>query len=251
MMMDKTIGLIFRVRYAKRVRNTSGSNLCQIRGLVFDLDGTLIHSTIDFPLMRHMMFARMRQSGIPGMMLDGNKSMASNLQACYRYLDEEGSKDASISLLSDAARIMNEIEMLKVWQTQAVPGVSEAICRLIDDGYSMAVLTRGSRGYTEAALTASGLIGYFANIVCRDDYPEEEAKPNPISLARAAGKLNVAKEKCLLVGDHEMDLECALSAGSSFVGVLSGATNMRTWTRLGDIMIIPDVSYLPDILTRN
>ena len=235
----------------KGVTNTSGSNLCHIRGLVFDLDGTLIQSTIDFPLMRRMMFVRMRQSGMPDIMLDGTKSIANNLQACYHHLYETGSKDASRSLFSDAARIMNEIEMLKVWQTQAVPGVSEAICRLIDGGYSMAVLTRGSRRYTEAALTASGLTSYFVNTVCRDDYPEEEAKPNPISLARASGKLSMAKEECLLVGDHAMDLECALSAGSSFVGVLSGATDMPTWTRLGDIRIIPDVSYLPDILTRN
>jgi phosphoglycolate phosphatase-like HAD superfamily hydrolase len=145
---------------------------------------------------------------------------------------------------------MSEIEMQKVSETKAFPGTGKAIALLVDQGYPVAVLTRGSRQYTESALAASGLAGYFINSVCRDDHPDDEAKPNPISMARAAGKMMVKKEACLLVGDHEMDWECALSAGSGFIGVLSGATDQNTWTKLGGVTVIPDVSFLPDLLVK-
>jgi phosphoglycolate phosphatase len=193
----------------------------------------------------------MRQAGIPDSMLDEKKSIANNLQVCYQYLAEKGSSEASRSLFHDTGLIMTRIEMLRVEQTQPVPGTNEAIDCLRAEGYSLAVLTRGSRHYTEAALKAARLEHYFAVAVCRDDYPDEEAKPNPISLERAADKLCLAKEECLLVGDHAMDLECARSAGSGFVGVLSGASDLSTWERFGDVTIIQDVSCLPDLLTRD
>lgn len=231
-------------------KTTSNTDLSHIEGLVFDLDGTLIYSTIDFLGMRRQTFERMREAGVPDNVLDETKSIIANLDVSVRYLIESGSIGASRSLYSDMGRIMSEIEMLQVSQTHAVRGTSKAIDLLIGKGYSVAVLTRGSRRYTEAALAAAGLTDYFPNTVCRDDHPDEEAKPNPISLIRAAGKLGVRKEKCLLVGDHTMDLDCALSAGTCFVGVLSGATDRTTWTKLGDVTVIPDVSYLPDLLIR-
>ncbi|HEY3419218.1 MAG TPA: HAD family hydrolase [Methanomassiliicoccales archaeon] len=222
----------------------------RIKGLVFDLDGTLVHSTIDFSLMRKSALERMREAGVPASVLDERMSIASNLKACYHYLSETRSGDDARSLLTDVGRIMNEIEMRNVRNTLAVPRANQTLCRLIDEGYGMAVLTRGSRRYTDAALSASGLTRYFDKTICRDDYPDEEAKPNPISLSRAAGKLGLTNEECLLVGDHAMDLECARSAGSGFVGVLSGATDMPTWTNLGVIRIIPDVTFLPGLLSK-
>ncbi len=227
------------------------TDLSHIEGLVFDLDGTLINSTIDFLLMRQRTFERMAQAGVPEPVLDKTKSIATNLNASFRHLAEKGSEGDSHSLSLDAGTIMSEIEMLNVSQTEAVTGASGAIDLLVKEGYAVAILTRGSRRYTEAALSASGLARYFVNIICRDDHPDDEAKPNPISMARAAEKLSMPKEKCLLVGDHAMDLECALSARTRFVGVLSGAMDRTAWTMLGDITIIPDVSYLPDLLMKH
>jgi phosphoglycolate phosphatase len=235
---------------SRRCRTTQNLIPSRIKGLVFDLDGTLIHSTIDFFQMRRQTFERMRDAGIPEDMLDGTKSIAENLQVSFRYLEVRDSFEAARSLCTDAGMIMNEIEMFKVGQTKAVTGTKETVRQLIENGYPIALLTRGSRRYTEAALSASGLADYFPHTVCRDDHPDEEAKPNPIAMARAAGLMDLDKEECLLVGDHQMDLECARSAGSIFVGVLSGATDWAAWTRLGDVTVITDVSWLPSLLTR-
>ena len=230
---------------------TPNDLLDHVKGIVFDLDGTLIHSTIDFAQMRRRTFARMGGAGVPETSLDMSKSITWNLRASFDFLAEAGSLADSRSLGIDATMIMSNIEMLEVQNTRAVQGAERAIGILIDQGYHVAVLTRGSRRYTEAALTAAGLADYFQHAVCRDDHPDDEAKPNPISMARAAGKLDLPKEDCLLVGDHETDMECALSAGSLFVGVLSGATDRAAWEALGAVRVIPDVSYLPDLFLRH
>jgi phosphoglycolate phosphatase len=222
-----------------------------IKGLIFDLDGTLIHSTIDFLQMRQRTFARMIETGIPELCLDRTETISTNLRTSYRYLVERGETETARSLCSDAGKIMKEIEMFRVSETKAVEGARGAIEQLIGEGYSVAVLTRGSRRYTESALTVAGLADLFICLVCRDDHPDEEAKPNPISMIRAAGIIGVPPESCLMVGDHVMDLECARSAGSVFIGVLSGAMDRSAWMELEGVVLVPDVSYLPDLLVHH
>ena len=234
----------------KGVIVTSEPDLSHVRGIVFDLDGTLIHSTIDFAQMRQRTFAVMHDAGVPDDLLETTRSIAYNLNASVSFLKEMGKDDESLTLYSEAGRIMSEIEMLRVLETKEVDGADISVSHLLDQGFSVAILTRGSRRYTDAALRAAGLAHSFPHRVCRDDHPDEEAKPNPISMARASEKMRLRNEECLLVGDHPMDLECARSAGSGFVGVLSGATDRTTWGRQGKVTLIPDVSHLPTLLLR-
>ncbi len=60
--------------------------------------------------------------------------------------------------------------------------------------------------------------------------------------------MGLVNDRCILVGDHPMDLECARSAGSFFVGVLSGATDRSRWNEFGEVTVITDVSSLPALL---
>jgi phosphoglycolate phosphatase len=84
--------------------------------------------------------------------------------------------------------------------------------------------------------------------VCRDDFPEEEAKPNGKAMVRIAGMMGLRPEDCVLVGDHAMDLKCARSAPSGFVGVLSGSFKSEDWSRHGCDMVIDNVGMLPRLL---
>lgn len=199
----------------------------QVRGIVFDLDDTLIHSTIDFGQMRRMTFTLFGLLGVPDYCLDHTKTITYNLNASFRFLSETGRESDATMLRIEAGKIMSEIEMLRVAGTSTIPGSERAIESLLENGYSVSILTRGSRRYTDAALTAAGLARFFPNRVCRDDYPEEEAKPNPLSMSRAAGMMGLTKRQCLLVGDHVVDLECARSAGSRFVGLDLGVDQLN------------------------
>ncbi len=115
-------------------------------------------------------------------------------------------------------------------------------------GYPLALLTRGSRHYATEALRASHLTGMLDAIICRDDHDVSEAKPHPEAMRRAAAALNLRPEQCVLIGDHLMDLECARSAGSMFVAVLSGHNGRKGWEDLGVERIIPSIAQLPRYL---
>jgi len=144
--------------------------------------------------------------------------------------------------------ICAEVEMMSVHQSKEVAGAGDALRALRAMGYPMALLTRGSRHYAKEALNASNLNGMLDVMICRDDHDVSEAKPHPEAMRRAAAALNLRPERCVMIGDHLMDLECARSAGSLFVAALSGHNGRKGWEDLGVECIITSIAQLPRFL---
>jgi phosphoglycolate phosphatase len=143
---------------------------------------------------------------------------------------------------------MDLTEMERVDETVPVDGADACLAALEARGMRVGVLTRGSRPYAMAALRCAGLDGRFDAMVCRDDHPEEEAKPNGKAMRRIASLLDVPPERCLVVGDHLMDLTCARSVSAGFVGVLTGSFKSPDWRANGDPAVIDSVAGLPRFL---
>ena len=143
--------------------------------------------------------------------------------------------------------LMNEVEMEDVRSTTPIEGAANAIERLRAKGLKVAVLTRGSRAYTLASLKVSGMTDIFDAIVCRDDFPESEAKPNGKAMRRVAAQMKIEVGECVLLGDHEIDLRCARESGAGFIGVLSGAFDRSDWSGLG-CDVIDSVAELDDLI---
>lgn len=212
-----------------------------IKAVVFDLDGTLINSTVDFTAMRRRIIDYLASFGIPAKDLDRNDSTIRNLERTKKYLVERG-RDSDIAWIEIMTRnIMNDVEMEGVASTTLIDGVVPTLEELKGKGLRLAVLTRGSRSYALSSLQVSGIADRFEAIVCRDDFPESEAKPNGKAMQRVADQLHLAVEDCILLGDHEIDFQCARSSGARFVGVLSGAYSKRDWSRL-DCEVIDSVA---------
>jgi phosphoglycolate phosphatase len=218
--------------------------------VVFDLDNTLIESKIDYARLRSEAFAALQHGGVGADAIDPVASTSANiLQARRRMLQENGTT-AARELDRLVGQSLARMELEHVEESRPVPGAERAIRTLKKEGYALSVLTRGSRGYALRALTVSGLDGLIDQLVCRDDYPLDEAKPNSVALQRAAAAINLAPRECVLVGDHVIDLECAISAGARFVGVLTGSTTRVQWERAGCELIIGSVADLPELLRR-
>jgi phosphoglycolate phosphatase-like HAD superfamily hydrolase len=98
------------------------------------------------------------------------------------------------------------------------------------------------------ALRAAGLEGLFHIIVCRDDHPLPEAKPNPLALRRVFEQLGIDRRQCIFIGDHESDLLCARGAETPFAAVLTGTHGHAVWGRLRPEVILGSVADLPALL---
>ncbi len=216
------------------------------RGVIFDLDGTLIHTTIDFAAMKSGVLRILVEAGVPRGALDPLRTTTENQLRGVAYLaghggDAEGALDRTSALMSD-------VEMHGVLATRPINSAAAAVAALRGMHLRVGVLTRGSRAYSTQALRSADLWHLIEWMVCRDDFPEEEAKPSSLALHRAAAGLGLKAEECIMVGDHLMDLECARAAGSAFAGVLTGSGDEALWRREGVRLIVADVGELPHLL---
>src|SRR5687767_7139811 len=125
-----------------------------IRGIIFDLDGTLVDSGLDFEQMR-------REMGLPAGMpiLEGIEALPA--------------ADAERSL-----RILHEHEWAGCERGTLLPGVAEMVAHLRERQWRMGIVTRNSRDVSLATLSRLKL-GYD-ELLTRDDGP---IKPDPWPVA--------------------------------------------------------------------
>lgn len=219
-----------------------------IKAVVLDMDGTVIHTTVDFTKMKIRMVEELSAKGVPVSILDPKDTIVNNLKRVREYMVESGRWGELAGIEERVASMMDQTEMELVSNTIAVEGARETIERLRERGYLVGLLTRGSRRYATAALHYAGLEGLFDAQIFRDDYPEHEAKPNALALRRMAERLGVRVEECLMVGDHLMDMECALSTSAPFAGVLTGSYKKEDWATKGCPCVVNSVKDVTALL---
>ena len=155
-----------------------------IRGLVFDLDGTLVDSALDFDCMR-------REMGLP--------RDQPILESLERLPPTERAR---------CQVILERHELAGAARAALMPGVVEFLQRLDSLGLRCAILTRNSRSVTEETLRRLNL--RFSHVVAREDAP---IKPDPTALHRLRDDWRLAVDEMAIVGDYVYDLEAGRRAG--------------------------------------
>ena len=219
------------------------------RAVCFDMDGTLLDTKVDYSRMTELILNGLRGYGVPEELLDPKGGYKLNIDKAFTWMyenrDRETIQDASDSL----AKVARDLEMERVDEARPFPGVPEMLEKLKEKGYRIGVLTRGCREYAETALGIAGVDGYIEAMVCRDDYAEADAKPNPIAMRHLAEALDVTAEQITYVGDHKMDWMCARDASSKFVAVTSGTFTKQNWeSEVPGVVIIPTCAGIIDMI---
>jgi len=224
----------------------------RIRAVVFDLDGTLINSTIDFRLMRERVVSYLLANGIPSEIVNTNDTVTNNLARFRSYMRGRGMETALEKMEIELNSLLIEVELKSVEKTTQIGGAREVLRTLRSSNHHTGLLTRGSRTYAMIALAAAGLESRcFDIVICRDDFPASEAKPNGRAMERIAESLGLSTGECLMVGDHPIDMHCALAAGSTFIGVLSGWSNAEKWKENDCRNVLQSIADLPGWLRDN
>lgn len=187
------------------------------KAVVFDLDGTLIDSHIDFEKMTRVVRDYLLEEGLPIEALDSRRKVYLIIRGGENVLLEHGVKRDSVQdMLDFMTEAMNKIELEAIDTIQPKPNALEILDALSRGGLALGIATRSHRVYAERCLRKTGMGRYIQGLLARDDV--QYAKPDPRHLLQTIELLNVNPDRVLYVGDTTTDLETAHAANVDFIG---------------------------------
>lgn len=104
----------------------------------------------------------------------------------------------------------------------ALPGAVEWVRRLHAEGWAQAIASSAPRANVEVMLEAIGVAAVMDAVVSAEDVTR--GKPDPQVFLRAAERLGVAPDACIVVEDAAAGVEAGRRAGMKTIGVNAGAT---------------------------
>jgi len=215
------------------------------KAIIFDLDGTLVESTIDFMKFRRRLLDYVKEKGADMSMYsikDTTVAMISRFeQEMRRNRKDERTID---SLLSDIESFLDEIELENIERTEPVVGAIDLLEDLKNQGVKIGVLTRGSPEYARKALDIAGLERFVDATIGRDRKSGIRPKPHPESAFALTEKLGVPIEETIMVGDYSIDFYCARDSNIRFYGIASEPESRESLSEAGCTEILSDLYEL-------
>jgi phosphoglycolate phosphatase len=215
-----------------------------LKGIIFDLDGTLIHTTINFTVMKERMISFLEENGVPEGCLTPKQTTVVIIATCEDILREEGRAQEEISEVHRALEeIMNRGELEAIKDISKVDGVLDALQELREAGYQLAVLTRSHHAYAVEALRKIGAFDLFDVILGRGETPKP--KPYREALEHTATLLGLDPIETIFVGDNHIDATSAVNAEVPFIGVKTGRRGDLSWGGRFPEVLLESVTDLP------
>jgi len=189
--------------------------LSTIEAVLFDLDGTLVETNIDFPLMKREVLRIAGAFGASPEQLVGLDILGVVSRTIY-LLRSHGRHADALRFRAEAMARLEEIEMAHAEDTTQIPFAAELVEALRVGGARIGVVTRNCR---KASMISLDRVGIRPDaMVCRED--TEKHKPDPEHIHAALRLLGVGPQAAVMVGDHIMDVQGGKSAGMRTIGYL-------------------------------
>ena len=216
--------------------------------VVFDLDGTLIQSRIDYQEMRRRAVEILTAAGAPTEELGQSRRLWEILMSGERMLEGMGlppeSRRRTIRRITEA---LNAVELEAVETVEQTPHAHQALEALRGLGMGIGVATRSCNAYATRSLEISGLARYVDVLLARDDV--EYPKPDPRHLLQVVEALGASPKGVLYVGDTTTDMKTAEEAGIAFIGFLRDDERGRRLREAGCETLIDDLRRVAECVS--
>jgi len=189
----------------------------RIKGVIFDLDGTLLDTLTDIGNAVNQVLLK---RGYPTHPMDRYRFFIGDGWEILikRALPDSESTRARVRECVDESKVTYE----KTWDNTTTPydGIPELLNHLTQEGIRLAVLSNKpqffARKYVDKLLNAwrfENVIGFSSR------FPR---KPDPEGALSILAHLNLDKKNCLYMGDSGVDMQTAAAAGIFSIGAAWG-----------------------------
>lgn len=216
-----------------------------LKGLIFDLDGTLIDSAPD---LRHALNKTLVEQGRREVTLDEVKTlvgdgMLTTLQRAFEKTGAALSGDQSYGLFQ---KFITYYRQQTPDPAQIYPHVLDIMGQYKKEGVKLALCTNKQEAATLQLLDQLKLTRYFSFIAGGDTFLVH--KPNPGHVTGVVTELGLQPSDCVMVGDSINDVRAAKGAGLPCLVVTQGYG--VDFDSLGADGLIADFQELPQALKR-
>ncbi len=201
----------------------------KLKGIIFDLDSTLIETEIDFVKMKTNMISLLEEYGHPSGTLSPTDQTTVQIMenAQSEWQKQAKPKEECDSLLSQIEQIMNQGEIESIDTLEEIKGTSQAIKKLKKKGLKLAILTRSHHEYAVQVAKKLGIYDEFDLILGRHETPEP--KPYKGAIDHTVKLMGLSVDEVAMVGDHQIDRDSAINSGCLFIGVATGRRGLKSW----------------------
>lgn len=207
-------------------------DLTQIDAVIFDLDGTLVHTLGDFQVALHRTMADLDLPPVPNALVaqtigKGSEHLIRSLLA-YQITRPEvkGVGQACAALTVDAlferAWRLYQHHYLNIngQFAEVYPGVLDVLEFFAARALPMACLTNKPLAFAQVLLQEKAIGHFFGSVFGGDSFARK--KPDPLPILKTCEALGTAVGRTLMVGDSSNDAQAAHAAGCPVVLVTYG-----------------------------
>jgi len=177
-----------------------------IRGVLFDLDGTLLDTAPDLVGALNQLRVEQGLDPVPFLSARGLVSRGASALVSLGFADAPEDRFAELR-----RRFLTLYRDRLSLETCAFAGSLDLLDALEQRGIPWGIVTNKPGWLTEPLLLALGLHARARVVVSGDTLPER--KPHPLPLLHAARELQVGPEYCIYFGDDARDVQAARAAG--------------------------------------
>lgn len=186
-----------------------------IRGILFDLDGTLVDTAPDLVAVLN---ALLREDGRAPMPYALARNEVSN--GAVGLIRLGFGRDLTPEQIEPLrARFLLRYNTSLCVKSRLFIGLQD-ISNMIGDDARWGIVTNKPAAFTVPLLEQLGLGGRAAAVISGDTLPERKPHPGPLQLA--ARELGCAAAECVYIGDAARDIEAGRAAGMKTVAAAYG-----------------------------
>ena len=208
---------------------------------VFDLDGTLVDSTLD---LANSVNATRVHLGMPALPVPTVASYVGNgAPVLIRKAIGPEATEAEIDYALTYFLAWYRDHMLE--HTRPYPDVVAALDELAKAGHKMAVLTNKPVRFSQSLLDGLDMGKYFFRIYGGNSFPLK--KPDPFGLNKLMEEAGARREHTWMIGDSSVDILTARNAHVRCAGVTYGIQPESLETHPPDLLLDSMLGLLPAI----